>query len=125
MDAADWDGSVVRGRGRRDSDDGAGARPVVEAQAAAAAGDTGTGAPVTVYWRPGCPYCLRLRAHLRVRRLRARMVNIWSDPVAAAFVRSVAGGTETVPTVVIDGVAQVNPPPRVVVAALRRSGGVS
>src|ERR1700758_4427497 len=73
-----------------------------------------------VYWRPGCQYCARRRGHLRVRRLRPRMRNIWADPAAAAFVRSVAGGTETVPTVVIDGVALVNPPPRVVVAALRR-----
>src|ERR1700758_3811915 len=119
MDATDLDRLVVLGRARRDRDDGAGARRVVGARAAAD-GDAGTGAPVTVYWRPRCPYCARLRAHLRVRRLRPRMVNIWADPAAAAFVRSVAGGTETVPTVVIDGVALVNPPPRVVVAALRR-----
>jgi mycoredoxin len=78
---------------------------------------------VVVYWRPGCPYCARLRAHLRVRRLHPPMVNISADPTAAAFVRSVAGGTETVPTVVIDGVAHVNPRPRLVVAALRRSSG--
>src|ERR1700756_3035804 len=74
---------------------------------------------VVVYWRPGCPYCARLRAHLRVRGLRPRMRSIRTDPTAAAFVRSVAGGTETVPTVVIGGVAHVNPRPRMVVAALR------
>ena len=80
---------------------------------------------VVVYWRPGCPYCARLRAHLRVRGLRPRMRNIWADPAAAAFVRSVAGGAETVPTVVIGGVAHVNPRPRMVVAALRDRQGVS
>ena len=74
---------------------------------------------MVVYWRPGCPYCVRLRVHLRVRRLWPQMCNIRTDPAAAAFVRSVAGGTETVPTVVIGGVAHVNPPPRMVVAALR------
>ena len=47
------------------------------------------------------------------------MVNIWEDPEAAAFVRSVADGNETVPTVVIDGHPIVNPAPRLVVAALR------
>lgn len=74
---------------------------------------------VTVYWRPGCPFCQRLRFSLAVRRLRPRMVNIWEDPDAAAFVRSVADGNETVPTVVIDGVAHVNPPPKMVRDAVR------
>jgi glutaredoxin len=74
---------------------------------------------VTVYWRPGCVFCLRLRLVLRWHRLSVRQVNIWEDPDAAAFVRSVAGGNETVPTVVIDGQPVVNPAPGQVVAALR------
>jgi mycoredoxin len=74
---------------------------------------------VTVYWRPGCMFCRRLRLVLRLHRLSVHQVNIWEDPEAAAFVRSVADGNETVPTVVIDGRAIVNPPPRQVVAALR------
>ncbi|MDG3009140.1 NrdH-redoxin [Rhodococcus sp. D2-41] len=78
-------------------------------------------AEVTVYWRPGCMYCMRLRATLRLHGLRPAMRNIWQDQEAAAFVRSVADGNETVPTVVIDGVAHVNPAPRLVVDALRRS----
>ncbi|WP_422392164.1 glutaredoxin family protein [Nakamurella antarctica] len=52
-----------------------------------------------------------MRLVLRLKRLRPKMINIWSDPDAAAFVRSVAGGNETVPTVVIDGRAVVNPAP--------------
>lgn len=76
-------------------------------------------ADVTVYWRPGCVFCQRLRLVLAWHHLRPLMVNIWRDPDAAAFVRSVADGNETVPTVVIDGEAVVNPPPRRVVAALR------
>jgi len=74
---------------------------------------------VTVYWRPGCMFCRRLRLVLRLHRLSVHQVNIWEDPEAAAFVRSVAGGNETVPTVVIDGHPIVNPAPRLVVAALR------
>ena len=46
-------------------------------------------------------------------------VNIWEDPNAAAFVRSVADGDEMVPTVAIDGHPIVNPAPSQVVAALR------
>lgn len=64
---------------------------------------------VVVYWRPGCTYCMRLRTRLRFTRLRYSEVNIWKDPQAAAFVRSVADGNETVPTVTVAGKAMVNP----------------
>jgi glutaredoxin len=77
---------------------------------------------VTIYWRPGCVFCQRLRLALWVRRLPAQWINIWKSPDAAAFVRSVADGNETVPTVVIDGQPFVNPPPGQVVAAARRLG---
>ena len=77
---------------------------------------------VTVYWRPGCPFCLWLRLVLRVRGARAQWVNIWDDPTAAAFVRSVADGNETVPTVVINGHPLVNPAPRRVAAAASTLG---
>lgn len=74
-----------------------------------------------MYWRPGCIFCLRLWLALRWHRLHPKMINISRDPDAAAFVRSVANGNETVPTVVIAGRPVVNPSPRVVVAALHRS----
>ncbi|MEU7835935.1 glutaredoxin domain-containing protein [Nonomuraea sp. NPDC049129] len=64
---------------------------------------------VVVYWRPGCKYCMRLRTRLRFTRLRHAEVNIWRDPEAAAFVRSVANGNETVPTVTVAGKTMVNP----------------
>ncbi|MGE0307996.1 MAG: glutaredoxin domain-containing protein, partial [Acidimicrobiia bacterium] len=38
-----------------------------------------------------------------------RLVNIWENPTAAAYVRSIARGNETVPTVSIGRVALVNP----------------
>ncbi|MFC4122328.1 hypothetical protein [Nonomuraea zeae] len=41
--------------------------------------------------------------------MRYTKVNIWKDPAAAAFVRSVANGNETVPTVTVAGRAMVNP----------------
>ncbi|MEV8589963.1 glutaredoxin domain-containing protein [Streptomyces sp. NPDC051180] len=68
------------------------------------------GRPV-VYWRPGCAYCLRLRARLGVRGRRAHWVDIWRDPEGAAAVREATGGDETVPTVVVAGRAYVNPAP--------------
>jgi glutaredoxin-like protein len=64
---------------------------------------------VVVYWRPGCPYCMVLRLGMRRARFEYTEVNIWDDPEAAAFVRSVADGNETVPTVAVAGKALVNP----------------
>ncbi len=57
---------------------------------------TGT---LTVYWRPGCPYSMRLKARLRLARIPFHPINIWDAPDAAAVVRSVNHGEELVPTV--------------------------
>ena len=73
---------------------------------------------VIVYWRPGCMYCERLRATLGADAERAQWINIWQDDEAAAFVRSVNGGNEVVPTVVIDDVPHTNPDPALVKTAL-------
>lgn len=70
------------------------------------------GGEITVYWRPGCPFCSSLRGGLHRAGLPFGEVNIWDDPSAAAFVRSVARGNETVPTVSIGTVNLVNPSAR-------------
>lgn len=72
----------------------------------------------TVYWRPGCPFCLRLRAALRVTRTPHRLVNIHEDPAAAAFVRLHNDGNELVPTVAVGDVVLSNPGVREVRRAL-------
>ncbi len=64
---------------------------------------------VVVYWRPGCPFCMSLKMGMKLHHTPHREVNIWEDPDAAAFVRSVANGNETVPTVTIGDVSLVNP----------------
>jgi mycoredoxin len=72
-------------------------------------------AAVTVLWRPGCPYCALLLRRLARTGVAFERVDIWAEPTAAAWVRSVADGNETVPTVHIAGaereraVALVNP----------------
>ncbi|MFE7967819.1 glutaredoxin domain-containing protein [Streptomyces cellulosae] len=67
------------------------------------------GRPV-IYWRPGCRYCRSLRLGLGRDTRRAHWVDIWRDPAAAAAVRAIADGNETVPTVVLpDGQARVDP----------------
>jgi glutaredoxin len=87
----------------------------VSATEGARAADEGR---VVVYWRKGCPLCKRLQLVLGKRVEDVVWVDVWADPDASAYVRSVNGGDEVVPTVVIDGVARTNPPPREVVAAL-------
>jgi mycoredoxin len=64
---------------------------------------------VTLYWRPYCPYCMRLRRQVRKARLTVREINIWKDAEGAARVREITGGDETVPTVTIGTTALVNP----------------
>ena len=73
---------------------------------------------VVVYWRKGCPFCKRLQLVLGKRVADVVWVDVWADPEASAYVRSVNGGDEVVPTVVVGGVARTNPPPREVLAAL-------
>jgi glutaredoxin-like protein len=74
---------------------------------------------VTIYSRPGCPYCFLLRRRLRRYGIVFTEVNIWHDPAAAAAVRAVADGTETVPTVHVGGQWLVNPSARQVVQLAR------
>ncbi|MGI5153414.1 glutaredoxin domain-containing protein [Plantactinospora sp. CA-294935] len=74
---------------------------------------------VVLYWRPRCPYCMKLMFQLLFTRLPYTKVNIWRDPDAAAFVRSVADGNETVPTVTVAGHPMVNPSRRQLLAAVR------
>jgi len=74
---------------------------------------------VVIYWRPDCVFCLDLLLRLRFTRLRYRKVDIRKDPDARAFVRSVANGNETVPTVVVAGRALVNPSKRQLISTVR------
>jgi mycoredoxin len=69
---------------------------------------------VVFYWRPGCIFCVLLRRSLDRRGIPLEARNIWQEPAAAAEVRSVAGGNETVPTVAVGGRFLVNPSPRAV-----------
>jgi len=78
----------------------------------------GGAAQVTFYWRPGCPFCRSLAGGLQQAGVEFEPVNIWEDPNAAAFVRSVANGNEVVPTVTVGGTSIVNPSPAEVVRLL-------
>ncbi|WP_017542004.1 MULTISPECIES: glutaredoxin family protein [Nocardiopsis] len=77
------------------------------------------GGGAVLYWRPGCPFCMALRGGLRTVGVRLNEVDIWSDAQAAARVRTITGGDETVPTVVVGPEEMVNPSVGAVVRAVR------
>jgi mycoredoxin len=74
---------------------------------------------LVVYTRAACPYSMRLERRLRRAGITYDRIDIWADGEAAAFVRSVARGHETVPTVIVDGEVLVNPRPDLVIGLLR------
>jgi len=92
--------------------------PAAEAQRRSAR----DGRPV-IYWRPGCPYCMRLRTALGPDAGSAHWVDIWADPSGAAAVRAITGGDETVPTMVVAGDGFVNPSPALVREKVRAAAG--
>jgi glutaredoxin len=79
-----------------------------------------TSGDVVIYHRVGCSFCIRMKAMLGTLGSKAVWVDIWDDNEAAAFVRSVNDGNETVPTVVINGTPHTNPAPSLVREALSR-----
>ena len=79
---------------------------------------TDPAAEVRFYWRPGCGFCMLLDRRLRKAGVTLVKRDIWEDEDAAAFVRSVAEGNETVPTVVVGDRAMVNPSAHEVLTAL-------
>jgi glutaredoxin-like protein len=85
-------------------------------------GPEGTPTPVQIdfYWRPGCPFCMTLERSLDGLGLPLTKHNIWDNPADAAFVRSVASGNETVPTVQIGDTSLVNPSAKEVVSVAAR-----
>jgi CYTH domain-containing protein/glutaredoxin len=86
---------------------------------ALAAGASAVPWEAVVYERPGCGYCLRLEHALEDLAERVHRVDIWQDEAAAAFVRAVNAGAETVPTVVVGAEVWTNPDPARVVERLR------
>lgn len=65
---------------------------------------------LTIYSTPWCGYCHRLMKQLDREGVEYAVVDIENDGAGAAYVMSVNGGNQTVPTVVFpDGTALTNP----------------
>ena len=67
-------------------------------------------ATLTMYSTTWCGYCRRLKTQLDSQGIAYREVNIEQDAESAAFVESVNGGNQTVPTLLFpDGSTATNP----------------
>jgi len=65
---------------------------------------------VTMYSTPWCGYCRRLKSQMEREGISYVEVDIEELPDAAAYVMSINGGNQSVPTVVLpDGTALTNP----------------
>ena len=62
-----------------------------------------------VYYKPGCPFGIRLRTALRLARVPFRAVRFRDDEAGAARVRAVNDGNELSPTVLVGGAWLSNP----------------
>lgn len=65
---------------------------------------------VTMYTTSWCGYCRRLKSQMTREGISFTEIDIEADEASAAFVESVNGGNQTVPTLVFaDGSAATNP----------------
>ena len=64
---------------------------------------------IDFFWRPGCGFCMSLERRLKNASVPFKKHNIWENERDRAFVKSVAHGNETVPTLRIGSKSLVNP----------------
>ena len=74
--------------------------------------------PAIVYYKPGCPFGIRLRGALTLRHVPYVAVSLRDDEAGAARVREVNHGDEISPTVRVGDTWLTNPRWRQVAAAM-------
>jgi len=74
--------------------------------------------PAMVYYKPGCPFGIRLRTALRMRGIPYVAISFRDDETGAAQVRAVNHGDEISPTVRVGDVWLSNPGWRQVASAM-------
>ncbi|MGZ8743769.1 MAG: glutaredoxin domain-containing protein [Nocardioides sp.] len=74
--------------------------------------------PAIVYYKPGCPFGIRLLTALKLRRVPYVAVRFRDDEAGAAQVREVNDGNEISPTVRVGDTWLTNPRWRQVAAAM-------
>lgn len=62
---------------------------------------------VTIYTKPGCPYCAATKTDFQSRGVPFKEVNVQADQNALQEMLKINGGRRSVPTIVEDGKATV------------------
>ncbi len=58
---------------------------------------------ITIYTKPGCPYCAAAKRHFDQKGFSYKEVNTAGDPAALREMLGLNGGRRRVPTIVEDG----------------------
>ena len=58
---------------------------------------------VTIYTKPGCPYCAGAKEHYRSKGIAFKEVSVPGNPAALSEMLRRNGGARRVPTIVEDG----------------------
>ena len=64
-------------------------------------------AEVTIYTKPGCPYCAGAKEYYRSKGVAFKELNVPGNAAALAEMLKVNGGQQRVPTIVEDGKATI------------------
>lgn len=64
-------------------------------------------ADVTMYTKPGCPYCAAARDHYRQNGIAFEEINVVGNPAAQKKVLELSGGEKIVPVVVDKGEVKI------------------
>ena len=62
---------------------------------------------VTIYTKPGCPYCAAAKQHLRDEGIKYKEIDVYDVPGAKDEAIRLAGGQSIVPVIVREGVVEV------------------
>ena len=62
---------------------------------------------VTIYTKPGCPYCAAAKADLQGRDIEYVEIDVWSTPGAMEKLAELTNGEMVVPVLVADGEVHV------------------
>ena len=62
---------------------------------------------VTIYTKPGCPYCAAAKADLQGRDIEYVEIDVWSTPGAQEELAELTNGEMVVPVLVADGEVHV------------------
>lgn len=55
---------------------------------------------VTIYTKPGCPFCIAAKADLKLKRVEYTEYNVKADPERLEEMLQLNGGQRSVPTIV-------------------------